>query len=110
MISDPHPTVRELLVRMVAELGYEPFVIADGPPPTPARLRSADVLLIEPASPEGRRLARSARAAHPGVAILSQGAPEGIERLGLAPVAHLSKPFTLEQLDAALQLALDGGD
>ncbi len=110
MISDPHPTVRELLVRMVAELGYEPFVIADGPPPTPARLRSADVLLIEPASPEGRRLARTARAAHPEVAILSQGATEGIERLGLAPVAHLAKPFTLEQLDAALQLALAGGN
>lgn len=107
MISDPHPIVRETLVRMVSHLGYEPFVVAEGPPPTPARLRSADVLLVEPASPEGRRLARSARAAHPGVAILSQGAPAGIERLGLTPVAHLPKPFTLAQLEAALQHALD---
>ena len=109
MISDPHPAIREMLVRMIAHLGYEPVAIAEGPPPTPARLRSTDVLLVEPGSPEARRLARTARAANPEVAILSQGAPEGIERLGLAPIRHLPKPFTLGQLHAALQQALEAG-
>jgi len=106
MISDPHPTITEMLVRMVADLGYEAVAVAKDSPPTPARLRSADVLLLEPTTPAARRLARTARAANPSVAILSQGAPEGIERLGLTPAGHLSKPFTIEQLDAALRQAL----
>jgi CheY-like chemotaxis protein len=106
MISDPHSTVTELLVRMVAQLGYEPVAVDVDSPPTPARLRSADVLLVEPTTPAARRLARTACAANPSVAILSQGAPEGLERLGLTPAAHLAKPFTVEQLDVALRHAL----
>jgi CheY-like chemotaxis protein len=106
MVSDPHPAVRQTLVLMVARLGYEPVLVGEESP-TPARLRSADVLLVEPSTSAGRRLARTARAANPSVAILSQGAPEGIERLGLIPTAHLSTPFTLEQLGVALSHALE---
>jgi hypothetical protein len=106
MVSDPQPTVRQTLVHMVALLGYDPVAVAEDLPPTPARLRSADVLLVEPSSSAGRRLVRTARAANPSVVILSQGAPEGIERLGLVPAAHLSRPFTLEQLAAALRRVL----
>jgi hypothetical protein len=105
MIS-AHPTVTDMLVRMVADLGYEPVAVDVDPPPTPARLRSADVLLVEPATPAARRLARTARAANPSVAILSQGSPAGLERLGLAPAAHLAPPFTVDQLGVALRRAL----
>lgn len=106
MISDPHPVVRQILVGMVARLGYEP-VTADLPP-TPAQLRSADVLLVEPAAPAGRALARTARAANPTIAIISEGStplPEGIDRRGAGATVHLVKPFTIEQLDGALQRA-----
>ncbi len=107
MISDPHPVVRQMLVRIVARLGYEPMVVEDSP--TPAKLRSADVLLVEPSSPAQIALTRTARAANPALAIISAGAvalPEGMGRYGDGPIVHLAKPFTIEQLDGALQRTL----
>jgi CheY-like chemotaxis protein len=112
MISEPHPAVRRLLGRMVSSLGHEPVVV-EGASPTPARLRSADVLLVEPAAPAGASLARTARAANPAVAIVCAGAPApGAELPQLHPnlIASLAKPFTIEQLDAALQRALTHRD
>jgi CheY-like chemotaxis protein len=108
LISEPHPTVRRMLERMVSSLGHEPVVVSDDPP-TPARLRSADVLLIEPADPAGSSLARTARAANPAVAIVYAGiAAPAAELTRLSPnlAASLAKPFTIEQLDAALQQAI----
>lgn len=77
--------------------------------PTPARLRSADVLLIEPTSPGGLTLVRTARAANPTLTVVGQGAlPPGRReqdrwRRVAQPVGHLAKPFTSAQLDAVLQ-------
>jgi CheY-like chemotaxis protein len=110
MISDPDPEVRRMLVRIVARLGYEPMVVDDFP--TPAKLRSADVLLVEPTSPDRIALTRTARAANPTLAIISEGAatiPTEIDRDD-GPVAHLAKPFTIEQLDGALQRAIVPSD
>jgi DNA-binding NtrC family response regulator len=107
MISDPHPVVRQILVRMVTRRGYEP--VAAGVPPTPAQLRSADVLLVESTAPAGRALARTARAANPTIAIISEGAtpfPERIDRRGAGPTSHLVKPFTIDQLGVALRQAI----
>jgi hypothetical protein len=104
MISDPHPVVRRMLVRIVARLGYEPMLVDEST--TPAKLRSADVLLVEPNSPAQIALTRTARAANPALAIISEGAvtlPGGIYRHGDGPIVHLAKPFTIEQLDGALQ-------
>lgn len=154
MISDPHPMVSRMLARMVARLGYRPMVVEPAAGPTPAQLRSADVLLIEPASPHALALAHTARAANPAMAIIGEGAM--VPRQDMAPqhgapfrrdvsrrdarrrdvtlrhgaavrtprhdvspddlacwqdawhqtavpVAHLAKPFTIAQLDAALQ-------
>jgi hypothetical protein len=112
MISDPHPAVSRMLVRMVARLGYEPVAVESHP--TPAQLRSADALLIEPASPAAITLARTARAANPAVAIIGEGALALRQRDSwngaAAPVVHLAKPFTIEQLDAALQQGFAHGD
>ena len=107
MISDPHPVVRRRLVRIVAHLGYEPMVVDS--PPTPAKLRSADALLVEPTSPAQIALTRTARAANPALAIISAGPvalPEGMGRYGDGPIVRLAKPFTIEQLDGALRRAL----
>lgn len=92
---------------MVARLGYEPVAIDSRP--TPAQLRSVDALLIEPASPIGVELARTARAASPALAIVGHGAlpPTRREqdrwRRVATPVGHLAKPFTSAQLDVILQ-------
>lgn len=107
MISEPHPGIRLMLKRMVARLGHEPFTA--GPRPTPARLRSADVLLLEPAAPFGVSLARTARAANPGVAIVCAGiAAPLVELSHLEPnlAAILGRPLRIEQLDGAIRRAL----
>jgi CheY-like chemotaxis protein len=107
MISDPHPTVSRMLVRMVAGLGYEAVAVSE--PPTPAQLRAVDVLLLEPASPTAAALARTALAANPSLAILGEGAtpsPQDSDWSDASLVGQLAKPFTSEQLDAALQQAL----
>jgi hypothetical protein len=70
-------------------------------------LRSADVLLVEPASPAGLTLAHTARAANPTLAIIGEGAVaprrEDLWKETVAPVGHLAKPFTSDRLNAALQ-------
>jgi DNA-binding response OmpR family regulator len=108
MISDPHPAVRRMLVRMVTRLGYEPIVINDADAhPTPAQLRSVDALLVELASPTALALARTARAANPALAIIGEEAvapgQEGVWSKATAPADYLAKPFTSEQLDIALE-------
>lgn len=106
MISEPHASVRRMLERLVARLGHEAMAL-DGAP-TPAQLRSADILMVEPAS-SGVSLARTARAANPSVAIICAGLavpPAQLDELEPNLAGFVSKPFTPEQLDAAIQQAL----
>ncbi|HEY7829726.1 MAG TPA: hypothetical protein VIC06_04085 [Solirubrobacteraceae bacterium] len=111
MISEPHPGVRLMLKRMVARLGHEP--VTAEPRPTPAQLRSADVLLLEPRVPSGVSLARTARAANPGVAIVCAGiAAPLVELSQLEPnlAAIVGRPLGIEQLDGAIRRALVHGN
>lgn len=106
MISEPHPSVRQTLERLVMRLGHEAVTMQERP--TPARLRSADVLLVEPAS-SGVSLARTARAANPSVAILCAGVaipPFELTRLEPNIAGFVTKPFTPWQFDAAIRQAL----
>ncbi len=104
MISEPRPDVRRLLERMVTGFGDRPMVEDT---PTPARLRSLDVLLVEPAAPKGAMLAQFARAANPSLGIVCESViappPELAELVDFAVV--LVKPFTTEQLEKAIELA-----
>jgi len=98
-----------MLERMVDSLGHEPMVVVSGTAPTPARLRSADVLLVEPTAPAGVSLARTARAANPSLAIVCASVAAPAEQLAeLDPnlAGSLAKPFSIEQLGAALEQAL----
>ncbi len=107
MISEPHPGVRQILKRMVTHLGHEPLTA--GSRPTPARLRSADVLLFEPVAPAGVSLARTARAANPAVAIVCSSIPTPLLELAqLEPnlAAIVGRPLRIEQLDGAIRRAL----
>jgi DNA-binding NarL/FixJ family response regulator len=106
MISDPHPGVRWRLKHLIVRFGHEAVAIESSP--TPAKLRSADVLLMEPAS-SGVSLARTARAANPSVAILCAGvAIPTCELTQLEPnlAGFVTKPLNPDQLDAAIQRAL----
>jgi hypothetical protein len=106
MISEPHPDVSRLLERMVAKLGDRPILAGS---PTPAQLRSVDVLLVEPAAESGAMLARLARAANPSVGLVCASVaapPPELEDLGIDFAATLVKPFTFEQLEVAIERAL----
>ncbi len=104
MISEPHRDVRRLLERMIARGGDMPILAEQ---PTPAKLRSADVLVVETAAPRGAMLAQLARASSPSLPIVcaSVTAPsrELSEIVDFAAV--LVKPYTAEQLAAAIDQA-----
>jgi DNA-binding response OmpR family regulator len=106
MISEPHPNARRVLECLVVRLGHEAVAVLERP--TPARLRSADVLLVEPAG-SGVSLARTARVANPAVAILCAGvASPSFEFRQLEPnlVGFVTRPFIPGQLYAAIHQAL----
>jgi CheY-like chemotaxis protein len=106
LISESHPDVRRMLERMVARLGHEPVLAVV---PAPAQLQSADVLVVEPAAPTGAVLAQAACLVNPRLPIICAsvtGPPPELAELGVPFVAALVKPFTAEQLGAAIDEAL----
>jgi len=98
--------VRQMLERMVSRLGYEP-VIADIT--TQEQLASVDVLVIEPVAPLGITQAQAAHFADPPVPIVCASVmapPAAFAELGIELADALHKPFTSQQLDAAIMRAL----
>lgn len=106
LICEPQQDVRRLLERMIARAGDMPIVVQD---PTPAKLRSADVLVVETAAPHGATLAQLARAASPSLPIVC--ASVTVPSRELAEIvdfaAVLVKPYTAEQLIGAVDGALE---
>jgi len=108
LISEPHEDVRRLLERMVARLGHEPVAVGA---PTTQQLTSADadVFIVEPAAPIGAVLARAARLIDPSLPLICASVaapPPELADLGIVFAAALLKPFTLEQLGEAIDMAL----
>ncbi len=98
--------VRQMLERMVDRLGYEP-VIAEIT--AQEQLSSADVLLIEPVAPLGITLAQAAHFADPPVPIVCSSVmapPVAFAELGIELADALQKPYSSQQLDAAIMRAL----
>jgi hypothetical protein len=96
-----------MLERMVVRLDCKPVVAQE---PTPAQLRSVDVLLVETATHRGAMLAQLARAANPSLMIVCASVtmpPEELTELGIGFAAVLVKPFTAEQLEGVIERALD---
>jgi CheY-like chemotaxis protein len=106
LISEPHDDVRRLLERMVTRLGHEPIAVRA---PSPQQLTSADVFVLEPAAPIGVMLAQAAHLIDPSLPLIcataTAPAPE-LAELGVVFAATLVKPFTTEQLAAAIEQAL----
>jgi CheY-like chemotaxis protein len=108
LISEPHDEVRRMLKRMVTRLGHEPILVEV---PAPAQLQSADLLMVEPAAPAGAALARAACIVNPKLPLVCASVtapPPELEELGVVFAAALVKPFTAEQLRAAIGRALCG--
>jgi CheY-like chemotaxis protein len=102
LIVDPDPSTRSLLELLLMRLGHRPI----GPREW-VEGEEPDVLLLEPASKPGLRLARGVRRrfAHLPILCVSIDGPTR-ETRELGPVAHVMKPFRRSQLEAALELAL----
>jgi CheY-like chemotaxis protein len=108
LISESDDEARRLLEEMVARLGHEPIAVRA---PTPQQLTSVDVFVIEPDDPIGVVLAQAAHLIDPSLPLVcaSVTVPASeLAELGVEFVATLVKPFTIEQLGAALELALRG--
>jgi CheY-like chemotaxis protein len=102
LIVDPDSATRSLLVLLCERLGHRPI----GPREW-VEGQEPDLLLLEPASRPGVRLARGYRRRFPQLPILcvSIDGPNGETEL-LEPVAHVMKPFRRSQLERALEQAL----
>ncbi|HSZ06101.1 MAG TPA: hypothetical protein VK778_13005 [Solirubrobacteraceae bacterium] len=106
LISEPHDEVRRLLERMVTRLGHEPTAVRM---PTPEQLMSADALVVEPAAPIGAVLAQAASIANPALPLICASvaaAPPELAELGVVFAVSLVKPFTVQELGAAIELSL----
>jgi CheY-like chemotaxis protein len=106
LISESHDDVRRMLERMVTRLGHEPVFVKV---PAPAQLQSADVLMVEPATPTGAVLAQAACIVNPRLPLICAsvtGPPPELTALGIEFAATLVKPFTAAQLGAAIDRAL----
>jgi CheY-like chemotaxis protein len=103
LIVEPHPEVRELLVRIVHRLGHVALV-DDGRPA--GAWEQVDAVLVEPASTGTldtiAPLVRERGAALVCVSIY----PPPADLAALEPVAYLQKPFSLVDLERAIVTAL----
>jgi hypothetical protein len=106
LISEPHDDGRRLLERMVTRLGHDPVFVRV---PAPEQMQSADVFVVEPAVPTGSVLTRTACIVNPALPLICAsvtGPPPELTELGVEFAAALVKPFTTEQLGAAINQAL----
>lgn len=106
LISESHREVQRLLQRMLTRLGHEPVVVDV---PGTNQLRSADILIVEPVDPVGAALSQAASLARPSLPLICASVTEpsaALAELGVVFSACLTKPFTIKQLEAAIDQAL----
>ena len=104
LISEAEPDVRRLLAVMAERLGHDAVVLEHDLVAPPR----GDILVVEPAAGPGLEHARLVRAFFPDVPIVCLGPlPGDAGLLERGPLHYLPKPFTLEQLGAVLDVALE---
>jgi CheY-like chemotaxis protein len=100
LIAEPYPEVRELLGLIVTRLGDT--AVLPGDPPV-----GIDLMVAEPAAPGALELAQALRATWPDVPIVVVSfLPQPTAWTALGPAAYVLKPFTVVQLEAAIESAL----
>ena len=102
LIVDPDPATRSLLELLCERLGHSvigPREWIEGEEP--------DLLLLEPASRPGVRLARGVRRRFPHIPVLCVSIDNpSDETRQLGAIGHVMKPFRRTQLERALEQAL----
>jgi CheY-like chemotaxis protein len=104
LIIEPEPDMRSLAEQALLELGHEPVVCDDH-----AQHEPVDVVIL--ATFDGAAaVAHELRRRLDDVPIICLDTrPAGNSARAIAPVAHLIEPYTLAQLRAVLDQALDRG-
>jgi CheY-like chemotaxis protein len=102
LIVDPDPATRSLLELLCVRLGHTPI----GPREW-VEGEEPDLLLLEPASRPGVRLARGVRRRFPQLPVLCVSIDNPSEETRqLGAIGHVMKPFRRTQLEHALEQAL----
>lgn len=107
LIAQPTGAVHELFHIVLGLHGHEAL---DHDAPGAVDHSGLDVLIVDPSWPDGLGYAQRLRNVLPELPIIciSVHAPTPAAQ-ALQPVAHLSMPFPLGELDRAVELALDAG-
>jgi CheY-like chemotaxis protein len=102
LIAEPDPDVRLLIGQVIRRMGHEAL------PFSPAGVATADVALVEPASPQGVAALAALRDAPRQVPIVLASIAEIEPDAAGAAAAWVAKPFTGADLVDALERALAG--
>lgn len=106
LVAEPDPDALALIERAIAVSGHEAVLYRPG-----SELPEVEVMLFEPSM--GQRviaLAKVLSTATPPVPIVVVSIqPPELAVLELRPVAHVLKPFSLDELRAALEKAVRAG-
>jgi hypothetical protein len=105
LISEPDDVIRRLLEGMLTRLGHEPLLITM---PTLERALNADLFIVEPKAAGGRILAQAVHIANPSLPMICASVsipPWELCELGVVFADSLIVPFTLGQLQAAIEVA-----
>ncbi len=103
LILESHREIRELFAHVIARMGYEPVTDA----PSDPRSAAVDMILLEPANDGHLAQARRLHSAQPDLPIVCASIfPPSGETSELAPVAYLTKPFGLSELERAIEAAV----
>jgi hypothetical protein len=104
MVADEHDEVQRLLSYVVARVGHTPLLWTAAQSDA---LHGFEALLVEPALPGCFRYAQAVRRARPELPIVCVSIYPPTPDVGaLGCVVHLLKPFSLCELESALELAL----
>jgi CheY-like chemotaxis protein len=103
LVSEMDPDVRRLLVKLFERLGHQASVLQTDVVVPPR----ADVLVVDPIARSSVEHTRLVRARFPELPVLSLNPlPDDAGPLGSGPTAFLPKPFTPDQLAAALDAVI----
>ena len=117
LVVDDEPRMRRVARRMLSELGYQVLEAENAAAATLLLDTDASIDLlftdvVMPGESDGRALGRWARRTHPGLGVLlTSGFPQhtaGEDSSGPEPLTLLSKPYSKEQLQQAVQTLLRG--
>jgi len=105
LINEPNEVSRRLLAGMLTRLGHQPLLLTM---PTLERALNADLFIVEPKASDGKMLTQAAHIANPSLPMICASVsipPWELCELGVVFAASLIMPFTLGQLQAAIELA-----